>query len=103
MARYLVFTGVPSATALLHTPADRDLFKWQTFTSTAATASIIPPPTLPPSTLAIANRRISKIYENVIFAEPSERELSQYLEPDEDEAARLGKPSEDMANCVGRH
>ncbi|KAI0674913.1 hypothetical protein C8Q78DRAFT_509578 [Trametes maxima] len=63
MTRYLVFYGAP-------TPGDvgkpLSEFQWRTASSPNSNG---PPLTLPPATLAAASRRISMMYENVIFDE----------------------------------
>ncbi|KAI0829741.1 hypothetical protein BC628DRAFT_1063783 [Trametes gibbosa] len=63
MTRYHVFTGAPAARNVSGTPTQ---FEWRTITF----RPLKPPPlTLPPATLAAASRRISMMYENVIFVE----------------------------------
>ncbi|KAH9895225.1 hypothetical protein C8Q73DRAFT_492195 [Cubamyces lactineus] len=74
MTRYLVFSGAPSARDVVQ---PRGQFYWRTVTSHE---SKITPLTLPPATLAAASRKISMMYENVIFGDSQEGE--EILEPD---------------------
>ncbi|KAI9061675.1 hypothetical protein FKP32DRAFT_1686963 [Trametes sanguinea] len=64
--RYRVFYGAPSAQDL-RKPYSK--MRWQTVTTSDARSG---PLTLPPATLAAASRRISMMYENVIFGESQE-------------------------------
>ena len=74
MTRYLVISGAPSARDVVQPHGQ---CYWRTVTSVE---SKIIPLTLPPATLAAASRKISMMYENVIFGDSQEGE--EMLEPD---------------------
>lgn len=81
MARYHVFYGAPTTKDLLTFP--KYSYGWQTITPTQ------PPLTLCTSTLVAASRRISMLYENIIFRENSS---------DEQDASQLAYVAEDEGN-----
>lgn len=65
MTRFRVFIGAP----LTHDNADVSVpYHWQTATLETHPASM-PALSYPPATLEAANRRISFIYQNIIFGE----------------------------------
>ncbi|OSD04101.1 hypothetical protein PYCCODRAFT_176577 [Trametes coccinea BRFM310] len=70
--RYHVFYGAPSEKDL-RKPSSK--LRWQTVTTCDTRSG---PLTLPPATLAAASRRISMMYENVIFGE-SQRDDEAWL------------------------
>ncbi len=75
MTRYRLFYGAPAAKDL---SSPRSSYSWQTITPHRADPL---PLTLPPSTLAAASRRISMLYEKVIFKETGdEQDLSFSVE-----------------------
>lgn len=63
MKHYRVFLGAPSPSSL---PSEEGDFKWKTFTSTTQI--------LDASVFEAASRRISRLYENVIFAEDDDED-----------------------------
>lgn len=63
MKRYHVFLGAPSPASLCCDGGD---FRWETFT--------IATPVLDASVFEAASRRISRLYENIIFAEEDEED-----------------------------
>jgi hypothetical protein len=68
MTHYRVFLGAPSRAEMRQSP---DSYQWQTVSSEPSpSASVI----FPPATLEAASRRISLIYQGVIFKEPDEGE-----------------------------
>ncbi|KAI0364441.1 hypothetical protein BV20DRAFT_974455 [Pilatotrama ljubarskyi] len=74
MTRYHVFCGAPAATDAEEPCA---AFQWRTVTSRSPRTI---PLTLPPATLAAASRRISMMYENVIFG--GSQGEDDFAEPD---------------------
>ncbi|KAH8107676.1 hypothetical protein BXZ70DRAFT_997404 [Cristinia sonorae] len=65
MSRFRVFTGAPSVRELREVTGDTK-YQW-TIASSSLPTYLDPLHTLPPATLASANRRISMLYENIIF------------------------------------
>ncbi len=95
MTRYHVFSGAPAARDVATPPCQ---FEWRIVSSHSLKA---PPLTLPPTTLAAANRRISMMYENVIFAESQEdNDLPGF--PDED-ASHGNEEVPPGASCSPSH
>jgi hypothetical protein len=68
MAPYRVFLGAPSRA---ETQQARGSYHWQTVSSKHSPSAIFPP-----ATLESADRRISLIYQNIIFKESEEEEQS---------------------------
>ena len=64
MKHYRVFLGAPSSTSLGYNEED---FGWETFTATT--------PILDASVFEAASRRISRLYENIIFAEDDDEDV----------------------------
>ena len=64
MKHYRVFLGAPSPASLDRNEGD---FEWETFTTTA--------PVLDASVFEAASRRISRLYENIIFAEDDDEDI----------------------------
>jgi hypothetical protein len=68
MTHYRVFLGAPSRAEMRQLSGS---YQWQTVSSEPLPpASVI----FPPATLEAASRRISLIYQGVIFKEPDERD-----------------------------
>ncbi|KAI0747713.1 hypothetical protein C8Q80DRAFT_691478 [Daedaleopsis nitida] len=94
MSRYHVFDGIPCAKQLL--ASQNVSYSWHKVASSSHQPQSTPfPLTLPPSTLAAANQRISMLYENVIFHDFNQDEtdeLSQYnAAPDDEELQPEGQ------------
>ena len=66
MKHYRVFLGAPSPASLYRSEGD---FGWETFTTTT------PIPILDASVFEAASRRISRLYENIIFAEDDDEDI----------------------------
>ncbi|KAH9921239.1 uncharacterized protein BXZ73DRAFT_91848 [Epithele typhae] len=81
MSRYVLFYGAPSATDL------RSDHEWKSISPDFANRTTY---TLPPSTLASANRRISNMYENVIFMDQDD--VSEDIEEDSAETTAITWP-----------
>ncbi|KAG6840086.1 hypothetical protein C0991_009063 [Blastosporella zonata] len=103
---YRVFLGAPSLSDLDKDPSS---YQWQTISSnqafppkrTIATQSII----LPPATLEAASRRISRIYENIIFDdELEERQIYPLDSPTgEDQTTLISWPPTGDQTGAPRH
>ncbi len=70
MRNFRVFTGAPSMQELEEAPTDTS-YQWQTVTSEPK--SVLYP--LPPATVEAASRRISLLYQNMIFRDTEEGDL----------------------------
>jgi hypothetical protein len=64
MKHYRVFLGAPSSASLYCNEGD---FEWETFTTAI--------PVLDASVFEAASRRISRLYENMIFAEDDDEDI----------------------------
>jgi len=77
MKHYRVFLGAPSPASLYRNEGD---FRWETFTVTT--------PVLDASVFEAASRRVSRVYENIIFAENDDEDVegpasgSNFLDPE---------------------
>lgn len=70
MAQYRVFLGAPSTTRLKQSADKIETFQWQTISSNTSSSSTAPTNIIfPPATLEAASRRISLIYQNIIFTD----------------------------------
>ncbi|TCD61378.1 hypothetical protein EIP91_008532 [Steccherinum ochraceum] len=72
MGHYRIFTGAPSLKDLGEETGKT--YRWQTVSSQSALRRSGTFQTLPPATIASASRRISLLYENIIFQEDSNEE-----------------------------
>ncbi|KAF7968833.1 hypothetical protein HWV62_29242 [Athelia sp. TMB] len=80
MSQFRVFLGAPTLSELRHPPA---AYQWTTIaslSSPSSSTSLV----FPPATLAAASRRISLLYENVIFGEVAEDDEAVYDESQEE-------------------
>ncbi|TFK90659.1 hypothetical protein K466DRAFT_596790 [Polyporus arcularius HHB13444] len=84
MTRYRLFYGAPAAKDLA---SPRSSYSWQTITPHRADPL---PLTLPPSTLAAASRRISMLYEKVIFKETGDEQDLSFSAEDADDTQPEG-------------
>jgi hypothetical protein len=73
--RYIVFLGAPSPSSTLNDVVDDVQYRWRTLSSTSNPISTIDSFSgYPSSALDGASRRISTMYENIIFADDQEGE-----------------------------
>ncbi|OBZ71048.1 hypothetical protein A0H81_09290 [Grifola frondosa] len=86
MARFRVFTGAPSANEIIY-PANS--YHWHTVSRIPSQSP--PPLNLPPATVEAASRRISLLYENIIFHD-SQTEDPNDSEIDVGDTRRLDAP-----------
>ena len=85
MTQYRVFLGAPSRE---ETRQSSGSYQWQNVSSEPwPSASVI----FPPATLEAASRRVSLIYQGVIFKEPDEREHDIGSERDQHGEGLQGK------------
>jgi len=78
MTQFRVFLGAPSQKALRQESTESS-YHWQTISTSSRSFSAI----LPPATLEAASRRISRIYENIIFNDAEEEGLCCNEEDDD--------------------
>ena len=83
MSHFRIFTGAPTRKEL-EDGAVGISYRWQTVSSQTSSRLSGPFHTLPPATLASADRRISMLYENIIF------------HPESDEEAAIGGSSDNF-------
>ncbi|KAI0644736.1 hypothetical protein C8Q79DRAFT_793019 [Trametes meyenii] len=94
MTRYLVFYGAPTPGDAGKPPSE---FQWRTVSSRNSNG---PPLTLPPATLAAASRRISMMYENVIFSESHDSDGLLDLPATETSAGNEETPREGQTTVI---
>ena len=83
MKHYRVFLGAPSSTSL---DCNEDDFEWETFTTTT--------PVLDVSVFEAASRRISRLYENMIFAEDDDEGIEDASDSNFFDAEHSGRAAE---------
>ena len=84
MTKYRVFLGAPSAQDIAQQTATS--WRWEHFSSTPTSQSVVPS-----QDFEAASRRISKLYENVIFNEDSEEYVSEEDENVQEEMTGQGQ------------
>lgn len=92
MSRFRVFTGAPKRMDLDEASTGKT-YRWQTIPSQSVPRQSQPWYTLPPATMASANRRISLLYENIIFQDDSDAEAAfgnEGLKDGPDDPATVG-------------
>lgn len=85
---FRVFLGAPSKADVQQDPSS---YHWQTVSSKSSTAAS-QLPLLPPATLEAASRRISLIYQNIIFGDAEDEQEyheEEVLENDEGRGAPI--------------
>ncbi|KZP29127.1 hypothetical protein FIBSPDRAFT_728098 [Athelia psychrophila] len=80
MSQFRVFLGAPSLADLRQSSSS---YQWQTVSSESSKSSGSTSVVFPPATLAAASRRISLLYENVIFGEAEEDDEDMYKDSQE--------------------